>query len=650
MKKSNVIIAIIIGILLITISVSFAYFVATTNNEGTGGTAVVTTTTIEDTIFNVEGTLEFSETNIYPGHSEIMGIKVTATGGTQEIRYNVIWTSTNSIYSTFNYTVYKTTDEIEASTSCEVKEDAAVGITKYYEECTINNENALGEAISSGVITSNNEDRKIILVEDESIKSTSQGVTTYYYVLLEYPNLDIPQDRDQTKVLNGVLSVEQYTGEQICGTHNVTTALGVLAVNDCEPNFQYTSEEADLYGELCLYNGKPVYDTLASLTGGNTLASKENCGTTYQVLPYDTYMDSQIEMVIQQAYVGEATWNESASSCTFNNQQVVYFNGTSITTKEHCGSVYTTDGSTFVSGIVKVGNANWGKMPGTTGIYETQDEEGTSYYYRGNVENNYVKFANKYWRIIRINGNGSLRLIYSGEVATVDAAGKETVLKNGYDDSSTDYTQIGTSAFNTDYNDNAYVGFKYTLGEVHGTSIKSTILENVLEPWYENNLTSYVAYLDIDSGFCNDRSLYSGTGIGTTPTYYSAYNRTDNLEKPTLKCADIDDYFTIKTSNKGNKALEYPIGLITADEAMFAGGTSISNSSYYLYTGNWYWTMSPNDFSGLYADEFCVNKFGYLSDDGVHDSSSGVRPVISLSTDQLTISGRGTIDSPYVFS
>ena len=84
----------------------------------------------------------------------------------------------------------------------------------------------------------------------------------------------------------------------------------------------------------------------------------------------------------------------------------------------------------------------------TMGMYASQDDDGTSYYYRGAVSGNYVKMADKYWRIIRVNGDGTLRLIYDGTTGHA----------NG--DSSSN-RQVGTSAFNSWWSDNAYVGYMY---------------------------------------------------------------------------------------------------------------------------------------------------------------------------------------------
>ena len=212
------------------------------------------------------------------------------------------------------------------------------------------------------------------------------------------------------------------------------------------------------------------------------------------------------------------------------------------------------------------------------GIFAAEDDLGTSYYFRGAVENNYVKFAGFYWRIIRINGDGTIRMIYDGTSAH----------PNG--ESSTD-RQVSTTVFNSSFNDNAYVGYMYgtpsssTYEETHVNTNNSTI-KTANDNWYKTNIVdkNYSQYV-ADAIYCNDRSLSSGTGIGTTTTYYMAYNRLSTNKTPSLKCTQNNDKFTI-SSSLGNGNLTYPVGLITADEAAYAGGKSgTSNSLYYLYSG-----------------------------------------------------------------
>ena len=223
----------------------------------------------------------------------------------------------------------------------------------------------------------------------------------------------------------------------------------------------------------------------------------------------------------------------------------------------------------------KSGTPNFGSTATTDeGIYAAQDDYGTSYYFRGAVENNYVKFAGYYWRIIRINGDGTIRLIYDGTSAHA----------NG--ESSTD-RQIGTSRFNSTYGDNASVGYmmgidnecasttscsgstRTTSYEQATTNTYNSTIKTYIDSWYKTNIVD-AGYSDnvADVIYCNDRSYYTGTGYGTTHTYYSAKQRIEDGNNPVLTCTNQNDRFTVEDTSKGNGALMYPVGLITADEVV----------------------------------------------------------------------------------
>ena len=298
--------------------------------------------------------------------------------------------------------------------------------------------------------------------------------------------------------------------------------------------------------------------------------------------------------------------------------------------------------------IANEGTPNFGSTATTDeGIYSAQDDYGTSYYFRGAVTNNYVKFANKYWRIIRINGDGTIRLIYDGTSAHA----------NG--ESSSD-RQIGTSDFNGSYNDNAYVGYMYgstgasSYSAAHANTNNSTI-KTVVDNWYKTNIEDK-GYSDkvADVIYCNDRQIDNlsgfGTelGYGTNVTAYMAIYRLNTNKSPVLTCTNKNDRFTVSDTSRGNGALTYPVGLITADEVAMGGGVyATSNSSYYLYTGQFYWAMSPYVFNIGNASEFFVNSVGSINFDFVRIRSNGVRPVLSLKSD-ITLTGSGTQNDPWV--
>ena len=319
------------------------------------------------------------------------------------------------------------------------------------------------------------------------------------------------------------------------------------------------------------------------------------------------------------------------------------------------GGATTVDGA--ISYIKAKGTPDFSVVATTKeGMYVAKDDLGTSYYFRGAVNNNWVKFGKEgnkdiYWRIIRINGDGSIRMIYSG--TTAPKSSTATVMTGTG-------TQINatTYSFNSSYNDPTYVGYMYKSSVQHGNSTPSGV-KTTLENWYagttlkNNNLVA-------DQIFCNDRSATnssSGTpgeisGIMSTSTtyYYGAYARLVKNKKPKLTCTTASDKFTVNTSN-GNATLTYPVGLITADELSMAGGVyGTSNSSYYLYTNQNYWSGSPYYFyiNTRRAYEFNVYSSGNLGFDYV-TYAYGVRPVISLSS-KVKLSGSGTYNDVYTVS
>mgnify|MGYP000911975040 CR=1 FL=1 len=351
-----------------------------------------------------------------------------------------------------------------------------------------------------------------------------------------------------------------------------------------------------------------------------------------------------------------------------------------------------------------------------------------------------MKFADKYWRIVRINGDGTVRVIYDGTSAHANGESSED-------------RQIGTSAFNSSGNDNAYVGYMYgdrtsiveptsqysitsftntntyyiakeytynastdiftlkdpiavlgsamtsdyvgyytlrstsasssnsyvykifsvtagsssasvgygyvtyatTSKEKAQTNTNDSTIKAYLDNWYKTNIvgTTNEQYL-ADNVFCNDRSISTGTpsghsnlGYGTEGTAYRWYYWADYTNnKMMLTCPQQTDAFTVNDTSKGNGALTYPVGLLSTDEIVLAGGWSTHNSGYYLYSGQVWWASSPGNFDGSIA---FVRNVGSDGDANYGDGVSlddGVRPVFNLKSDVLTY-GDGTMNNPY---
>ena len=301
------------------------------------------------------------------------------------------------------------------------------------------------------------------------------------------------------------------------------------------------------------------------------------------------------------------------------------------------------------------------------GMYKKADDLGTSYYFRGAVDNNWVKFGKEgdkdiYWRIIRINGDGSIRMIYSGTTAPTEST--KVVMTGTGTQITVDNTN--TFKFNSSYNNPSYVGYMFTEGQQHGNGTPSTI-KTAIDNWYKTTTLETDAttkeLVSQDQIFCNDRSVttsesgtpgeISGSMSTSTTYYYGAYVRLITKKSPQLKCPTESDKFTSRKSSIGNKALTYPVGLITADEVAMAGGKfETSNSTYYLYTNQYYWSGSPADFFGdrFGASGFNVDSSGDLYNYYVdYSTDRGARPVVSLSS-KAKLLGNGTYSNPYTVS
>ena len=279
------------------------------------------------------------------------------------------------------------------------------------------------------------------------------------------------------------------------------------------------------------------------------------------------------------------------------------------------------------------------------GLYQGTDDYGTTYYYRGNVKNNNVYFAGYYWQIVRINGDGSIRLIYNG--STKNATGVKQSINNR------------TYQFNSNYNDPAYVGYMYgdpdadTFDEVHANTNSSSIKNNI-DTWYKTNIVDkgYGNYISNAVGFCGDRTIYSENGINITQnSYFGTYGRyVQNTAQFT--CPNIErDLYTTTDSSIGNNALTYPVGLITYDELIFAGmdGNHINKLSW-IYSVQNYWTMSPSNFSATnkLSIEWGVSNNGYINHWWNVGDGVGVRTVINLKPDVKITGGTGTANDPFI--
>ena len=379
---------------------------------------------------------------------------------------------------------------------------------------------------------------------------------------------------------------------------------------------------------------------------------------------------------------------------------------------------------------------NFSSAPSNTngkGIYAragTENNEYPIYYYRGEIDNNHVKFAGFCWKIVRTTETGGVKLIYDGVPDS-----------NGYCNNTGTASQIGTSAFNSSSNSPADVGYMYgtrytnssinpsDLGSIvygndvtwdgiqytlvdtiesddwngdrrklaqkyhytclstdntcsrvyyihyfgnssniyyltlsNGSDIESakdemftnttsSRIKTTIDTWYAGNMTEYTKYLE-DTIWCNDRSFYSGSlkgkdvDAGTGYSYFGAYGNNVSTKNPSVSCPNVNDSFTVSSEN-GNGALDYPVALLTADELTLAGhGNNGYSRNAYLYTGQYYWSLSPYNFYSNNAHGFYMYSLGSLYDNHVRNAY-GVRPSVSLAPGIMISGGDGTSEDPY---
>ena len=447
---------------------------------------------------------------------------------------------------------------------------------------------------------------------------------------------------------------------------SITLNGGVSLSGDNTPNI-----------ECAVMDNNNALSSNTSCKSSKSLANKYSLGANttkeYYILVYIKNIEEEqtdtgnftgiVTFISSDGAEVKARFEEDPALTTLNNL------GLSVDTS------HTPDFTTVSGNSGEDDNGNTGLGDGTNGVYEAEDDLGTSYYFRGNVDNNYVYFAKNWWQIIRINGDGTIRMIYvdSNKVPSNEPVSNTNdkavaiplaIMASG---------GISVSSYNSSYDDNAYVGYMYgttgstTYNATHANTNDSTI-KTVIDTWYTENLSSYSSYI-ADAIYCNDREAVNdsntntvftnmfeltntGLGYGTNDTAYANLKRNYIDHTPTLKCKNKNDRFTT-SSTLGNGALTNPIALITTDEVVMAGAHAydlntdsyIMNSNYYLNLEYPYWTMTPVLFAGGYALVDYVNNDGLVSYVDVHYSSA-VRPVVSLLSDAIT-GGDGTVSNPF---
>ena len=321
------------------------------------------------------------------------------------------------------------------------------------------------------------------------------------------------------------------------------------------------------------------------------------------------------------------------SSCTYKGKELFIYNNytgfKNVETQTEC-ETYSLCSSEGIGPMLVENSSMCGNVDGTI-LTEKATWNGTS-------------TKDIYWRIIRTNADGSIKLLYAGTSPDTEKA------------------YIGMSAFNTTYNDPMYVGYKYgTTGSLENNRLNTnnSTIKTYVDNWYKNNLTAYTKYLSNDAVYCNDRNLASGENYSTTKGFdYAPYERIYTNKQPTYNCTNMSDAFSV---NNTSAKLDYPVGLMSIDELSYAGGQAgkslTAPYAWYYTNANGEsitgiapsWALSPGRWDGSSSRVWGVVGSvdpGYLDFNFV-DFSMAVRPSVSLSSCNLISRGDGSANNPY---
>ncbi len=283
----------------------------------------------------------------------------------------------------------------------------------------------------------------------------------------------------------------------------------------------------------------------------------------------------------------------------------------------------------------------------SSGLVRVTEGDSDVYYFRGDGKNNYLDFAGFTWRIVKVNSDGSVKLVLYKDLnscpKSLDLNGdgvenkkdqttleeylntENTTYKEEYDLTGdgkidqNDYTRLTSCLFHyTTTKENVSYSSKST--STSDLDYSSSNVKTKVESWYNTNLTDYQDYID-NTIFCNDTT--------NSNNIYGAYTRNFTAHNPSSSCTNT---------------LTAKVGILTADEIAYAGGTSeTENTDFYLYSAVNYWTMSPGKFdTNAYMIRYSNDKIEIVK----ADEKSYIKPVITLNKNAL-LSGTGSLEDRF---
>ena len=560
--------------------------------------------------------------------------------------YNTLTDNNSIILSTNKFNCF--------SSTCNTSDYTNIGILTNYEYNQIggNNsylkslnpflvktENGFNEVTDNGInegVTSSNL-KPVVYIQTE-VQTSGSGSISDPYTLTPSSDINLV-----AYTLNGESTTKTYA--ELLTTNvvkNVTCKNGTTANWD---NTDFSIKLKNIHTpDYCTIDFTDGYTVTLTATNGTVNPSNVSVGyggsAKFTVTP-------------NSGFIAELETNSCGGTLSGNTYTI-----SNITSAKSCSITFKSSTPTLLSQILKDNptiktrtdfNTTFTETNTGTLYKATESIAGNTpkdvYYFAGDAKNNWVKFGGFYWRIIRTNHDGSIKLLY---------AGTSPDTTSGY---------IGKSAFNTTKNDPMYVGYKYgTTGSLENNRLNTndSTIKTYVDNWYKSNLTAYTKYLSNDAVYCNDRELASGSTYSTSSSFnYAPFERIYTNKQPTYNCTNMSDAFSV---NNTSAKLDYPIGLMSIDELSYAGGQAFTtlDAPYAWYYTNAngessygsvaFWALSPYDWNGSYSHVWNVIGSGGPGRLGYNyvDSADAVRPSVSLSSCNLISRGDGSANNPYV--
>lgn len=361
---------------------------------------------------------------------------------------------------------------------------------------------------------------------------------------------------DAIVLVDDCLSINFIKGNKFDNKHNKELKFTVINNGDEDINYYIYLNEITGKSSYRLVSSEANLDVEAQLSSG-VISSYINIKSK-EIQNYTMTFTSDGE------YFGKINVNKEAQNQTLFNDVLLKNNKVSENPKTNLGTATNED----------------------EGLIEISENGKDGYYYRGNVTNNYVNFANCIWRVLKINKDGSVRLVLNDNLEDLYA----------YNESTDSY--------------------RYS----------SSDIKSILDNFYETNLKEHSNYI-ATSNYCNDLP---------SEDLNSIYNRVMVDKIISLNCLSE----TITTT----------IGLLNIDEVIAAGASIDGETSNYFLNNtnieNDYYTMSSAKVIDTSYYPFIIKKDGTISTDIIATTKLGIRPVINI-IKNVAINGDGTINNPY---